>query len=391
MAFKREEANDGGQMNVAWKQFKLLNYLERSACHHLGTQSDKGRYPEQTRTGTLKLVLPPSPVVDCVLPTNRFKAAGRDDIAPDPIPHPPAIGLGLLDPGCSAEAGTKGAWGRLLQLILIENQSTELPGESTSSIPNLEARLTAWPAEDPPLTLNELCPSLIPPTILQSRADLIISRPPTPTPFLLFFDETDHQDLVAKTKGPARPDGGRTSRAPTILLPRLASSTLKGLSAEEIQLLRQGQAALGGGSTSSRAASRASSQGLLLLDSSSLAALGRYFDRLMANIEQNIQYLSEQAQMFTQVQYDRAGNIIDGADAEIARYQQILVQLDELETDFDRIAHIKEIVKGYRSRVEDLERDLEASGTSSRHHKHSSHKHSHSHSHKQGSSHKSRH
>ncbi|TWU72987.1 hypothetical protein ED733_004447 [Metarhizium rileyi] len=167
--------------------------------------------------------------------------------------------------------------------------------------------------------------------------------------------------------------------------------TQLGLSAEEIQLLRQGQAALGGGSTSSRAASRASSQGLLLLDSSSLAALGRYFDRLMANIEQNIQYLSEQAQMFTQVQYDRAGNIIDGADAEIARYQQILVQLDELETDFDRIAHIKEIVKGYRSRVGELERDLETSGSSSRHHKHTSHKHSHSHSHKHGSSHKSRH
>ncbi|KAK8929345.1 hypothetical protein H634G_09490 [Metarhizium anisopliae BRIP 53293] len=167
--------------------------------------------------------------------------------------------------------------------------------------------------------------------------------------------------------------------------------TQLGLSEEEIQLLRQGQAALGGGSTSSRAASRASSQGLLLLDSSSLAALGRYFDRLMANIEQNIQYLSEQAQMFTQVQYDRAGNIIDGADAEIERYRQILVQLDELETDFDRIAHIKEIVKGYRSRVEELERDLETSGTSSRHHKHSSHKHSHSHSHKQGSSHRSRH
>jgi hypothetical protein len=167
--------------------------------------------------------------------------------------------------------------------------------------------------------------------------------------------------------------------------------TQLGLSAEEIQLLRQGQAALGGGSTSSRAASRASSQGLLLLDSSSLAALGRYFDRLMANIEQNIRYLSEQAQMFTQVQYDRAGNIIDGADAEIARYQQILLQLDELETDFDRIAHIKEIVKGYRSRVEELERDLETSGSSSRHHKHSSHKHSHSHSHKHGSSHKSKH
>ncbi|UKZ56719.1 hypothetical protein TrVGV298_010560 [Trichoderma virens] len=159
--------------------------------------------------------------------------------------------------------------------------------------------------------------------------------------------------------------------------------TQLGLSAEEIQLLRQGQAALGGGggSTSSRAASRASSQGLLMLDSSSLSALGRYFDRLMAGIEQNIRYLSEQAQMFTQVQYDRAGNIIDGADAEIARYTDILRQLDELEVDFDRIAHIKEIVKGYRSRVETLERDLESSGGSSSRHKHSpSHHHKHKHS-----------
>ncbi|PHH84006.1 hypothetical protein CDD83_2650 [Cordyceps sp. RAO-2017] len=169
--------------------------------------------------------------------------------------------------------------------------------------------------------------------------------------------------------------------------------TQLGLSAEEIQLLRQGQAALGGtggGSASSRAASRASSQGLLLLDSSSLTALGRYFDRLMAGIEQNIRLLSEQAQMFTQVQYDRAGNIIDGADAEIARYTEILRQLDELEVDFDRIAHIKEIVRGYRQRVEHLERDLETSGSSSRHNKHSS-SHRHSHSHRHSSSHKHKH
>ncbi|KAG5938220.1 hypothetical protein E4U53_008061 [Claviceps sorghi] len=163
-----------------------------------------------------------------------------------------------------------------------------------------------------------------------------------------------------------------------------------GLSLEEIQLLRQGQAALGhggGGSASSRAASRSSSQGLLLLDSSSFAALGRYFDRLMASIEQNIRHLSEQAQIFTQVQYDRAGNIIDGADAEIARYTDVLRQLDELEVDLDRIAHIKEIVKDYRSRVEHLERDLETSGSSNRHHKSSSsqkycHWHGPSHRHK---------
>ncbi|OAQ99569.1 hypothetical protein LLEC1_04568 [Akanthomyces lecanii] len=166
--------------------------------------------------------------------------------------------------------------------------------------------------------------------------------------------------------------------------------TQLGLTAEEIQLLRQGQAALAGGSSSSRAASRASSQGLLLLDSSSLAALGRYFDRLMASIEQNIRYLSEQAQRFTQVQYDRAGNIIDGADAEIARYTEILRQLDELEMDFDRIANVKDIVKGYRSRVEDLERSLDNSGSSSRHKHSSSRSHKHS-SHKHGSSHRHRH
>ncbi|GAO16082.1 hypothetical protein UVI_02054230 [Ustilaginoidea virens] len=172
-----------------------------------------------------------------------------------------------------------------------------------------------------------------------------------------------------------------------------------GLTPEEVQLLRQGQAALGhggGASTSSRAASRASSQGLLLLDSSSLAALARHFDRLMASIEQNIRRLSEQAQMFTQVQYDRAGNVIDGADAEIARYTEILRQLDELELDFDRIAHIKEIVKGFRSRVENLERDLETSGaSSSSRHDHkpsssssSSRKHAHPHSQRHSSTHK---
>lgn len=169
--------------------------------------------------------------------------------------------------------------------------------------------------------------------------------------------------------------------------------TQLGLTTEELQLLRQGQATLEGGSSSSRAASRASSQGLLLLDSSSLAALGHYFDQLMANIEHNIQYLSEQAQMFTQVQYDRAGNIIDGADEEIARYSALLRQLDELEVDFDRIAHIKEIVKQYRARVENLERELESSGSHGRH-RHSSsssHRHNHSHSHRQhGSSHRHR-
>ena len=132
-----------------------------------------------------------------------------------------------------------------------------------------------------------------------------------------------------------------------------------------------------------------------MLDGSSLSALGRYFDRLMANIEQQINYLSHEAQRFTQLQYDDANNIIAGADAEIARYTDILHQLDELEMDFDRIAHIKEIVKGFRSRVESLERDLDSTSSRHRHSNSSSHhsssRHGHSHSHRHSSSHRSRH
>jgi hypothetical protein len=174
--------------------------------------------------------------------------------------------------------------------------------------------------------------------------------------------------------------------------------TQLGLTQEELQLLRQGQAAaLGNGnghhaangngaatanSSSSRAASRASSQGVLLLDSSSLAQLGRYFDSLMGQVQQRIEYLSHQSAVFTETQDDRADGLIEAADAEIERFHEILRQIDELEEDFDRISNIREIVRGYRARVEAMERDLESSGGSSsrrshgRHHHHSSSKHS---------------
>lgn len=157
--------------------------------------------------------------------------------------------------------------------------------------------------------------------------------------------------------------------------------TQLGLTDEEIQLLRyhQTQAA---GSSSSRAASRASSQGRLLLDSTSLHALSSHLNRLMQQIQQRIEYLSEQSSIVTMTQYDRAGNIIDNADAEIARFNAIMLQIDELELDFDRIRHIRDIVRQYRSRVESLERELEHSGSSRRegHHRHG---HGHSHSHRQ--------
>ncbi|KAI4866614.1 hypothetical protein F4820DRAFT_457443 [Hypoxylon rubiginosum] len=161
--------------------------------------------------------------------------------------------------------------------------------------------------------------------------------------------------------------------------------TQLGLTDEEINLLRYHQAQAG--SSSSRAASRASSQGRLLLDAPSLAALSRHLDRLMHQIQQRIEYLSEQSAVVTMQQYDHAGNLVDNADAEIARFQGIMAQIDELELDFDRIAHIRDIVRDYRQRVEELERELESSSSSRRdHHHHHSHRHSHSHRHESGSS-----
>ncbi|KAI8961822.1 hypothetical protein F5Y11DRAFT_348150 [Daldinia sp. FL1419] len=154
--------------------------------------------------------------------------------------------------------------------------------------------------------------------------------------------------------------------------------TQLGLTDEEINLLRYHQAQAG--SSSSRAASRASSQGRLLLDSSSLAALARHLDRLMQQIQQRIEYLSEQSSVVTMQQYDHAGNLVDNADAEIARFQGIMAQIDELELDFDRIAHIRDIVRDYRQRVEALERGLESASRREHHHHH---RHGHSHSHRQ--------
>ncbi|KAH8662074.1 hypothetical protein BX600DRAFT_310824 [Xylariales sp. PMI_506] len=160
--------------------------------------------------------------------------------------------------------------------------------------------------------------------------------------------------------------------------------TQLGLTDDEIQLLRYHQTQAGG-SSSSRAASRASSQGRLLLDSSSLAALSRHLDRLMQQIQQRIEYLSEQSSMVMMQQQDRAGNIIDMADQEIARFHDIMRQIDELELDFDKIRHIKDIVRDYRQRVEQLDRELEHSSSSRRdregHHHHHRHGHSHGHSH----------
>lgn len=68
--------------------------------------------------------------------------------------------------------------------------------------------------------------------------------------------------------------------------------------------------------------------------------------------------LNQATERATQAQYDRSGNAIQMADAEIARFRSILHQIDELETEFDKIKRIREIVRGFRSRVEHLERRI---------------------------------
>jgi len=124
--------------------------------------------------------------------------------------------------------------------------------------------------------------------------------------------------------------------------------------------------------TASRAASRASSQGLLLLDSISLVQLSRHFDRLLQQIQARLDYLSEQSQLVAGKQYDRRGNAISIADSDIVRFHDIIRQIDELEVDFDRIRHIRDIVRGYRQRTDEMEQNLQRN-TSGR--RTSSHRH----------------
>ncbi|KAH7122377.1 hypothetical protein B0J11DRAFT_337052 [Dendryphion nanum] len=135
--------------------------------------------------------------------------------------------------------------------------------------------------------------------------------------------------------------------------------TQLGLSQSEIQLLRSQQnilASQAGSNSSSRAQS---SQGRLLLDPTSLQALGAHFDRLMHQIHSRWTYLSQQTQTATQVQYDRAGHAIQNADAEIARFRAILKEIDELEVEFDKVRRIGEIVKSFKARVDHIERGLD--------------------------------
>ena len=57
-------------------------------------------------------------------------------------------------------------------------------------------------------------------------------------------------------------------------------------------------------------------------------------------------------------QHGRAANTMQAADAEIARFRAILQQIDELENEFEKIKRIREIVRSFKGRVEEMERRL---------------------------------
>lgn len=64
-------------------------------------------------------------------------------------------------------------------------------------------------------------------------------------------------------------------------------------------------------------------------------------------------------QISIQNTYDRAGNVIHNADAEIARTRNILAAIDDLETELTKIARIRDIVKSFRARIESYDHRLD--------------------------------
>jgi hypothetical protein len=66
-------------------------------------------------------------------------------------------------------------------------------------------------------------------------------------------------------------------------------------------------------------------------------------------------------QLSIQNSYDRAGNVIGDADAEIARTRTIITSIDDLENELAKIGHIRDIVKAFRARIESYDRRLDQS------------------------------
>lgn len=162
-------------------------------------------------------------------------------------------------------------------------------------------------------------------------------------------------------------------------LPQSIADSNLGLTAAEIQLLRQQQQVAAQGHTSqsqagrgrgqsrssnpsSRAASAASSQGgqgMVFLDPGSLHRLHTHFENLMRRIRDRIADLEDATQRSVQASYDRAGNMIQSADAEIARMRRILAEIDHLEGELVKAQRIRDAIKELRKRVDELDRRID--------------------------------
>ena len=68
--------------------------------------------------------------------------------------------------------------------------------------------------------------------------------------------------------------------------------------------------------------------------------------------------LEEQIQISIQNSCDYAGNVIANADQEIRRTRSILAAIDDLENELTKIAHIRDIVKSFRARIESYDNRL---------------------------------
>ncbi|KAL9094355.1 MAG: hypothetical protein Q9163_006552, partial [Psora crenata] len=69
--------------------------------------------------------------------------------------------------------------------------------------------------------------------------------------------------------------------------------------------------------------------------------------------------LNAQTSASISAQQSRAASGIAQADKEIARVRDVLRMIDELETEYDKVRHIRDIVKSFRGRVEGLERRVD--------------------------------
>jgi len=122
---------------------------------------------------------------------------------------------------------------------------------------------------------------------------------------------------------------------------------------------RGGSRSTVGSMGSSRAASAASSGGgRLLLDAGSLTVLGAHFERLMQRIQDRVDQLAAQTEACVLASGRAAASSVEAADREIARMRDCLRQIDELEAEFERVRHVRDVVKGLRGRVEGVSRKM---------------------------------